>query len=121
MHAELEAGARGAAGVEQHVRELKYEDVFMMSPSRKQCPYQEKHPLLISFPGKLLEAALSDKLSAGGDKVIIAHQVTLELHQLHQVLRFLQLGRELLDDIPDLAERHVGVRVVVVTSAIVIE
>ena len=44
----------------------------------------------------------------------------LELHKLDEVFRFFELGGELLDDGPDLAERHVGVSVVVMTPAVMI-
>ena len=34
---------------------------------------QEEHPLLVSLPGELLEATLSDKLSAGLNQIVIAN------------------------------------------------
>ena len=34
---------------------------------------QEEHPLLVTLPGQLLEAALPDKLPTGLDQIVIAN------------------------------------------------
>ena len=48
--------------------------------------YQEEHSLLVALPRQLLQTALPHELAAGGDQVVVAHQVALQLHQLHEVL-----------------------------------
>ena len=52
----------------------------------KGFPYQEEHALLVSLAGELLQAALPHKLPPRLDQIVVANQVTLQLHQLHQVL-----------------------------------
>ena len=86
MHPELEAGPRRAVGVEKHVGELGWESGGQGSGGDTISTYQEEHSLLVALPRQLLQTALPHELAAGGDQVIVTHQVPLQLHQLHEVL-----------------------------------
>ena len=86
VHPELEAGPRRAVGVEKHVGELWWERWMSGLGGETILTYQEEHSLLVALPRQLLQTALPHELAAGGDQVIVTHQVPLQLHQLHEVL-----------------------------------